>query len=317
MPGALRRFSDWRRRCRGASLPLCIVLLLAESTGPTTAAGSAAGFTQRQSGGEGDVSADGVAKKAPSRTIGIEGSFSLELPRPDYRPRPLDDRTELILRIDAITPTNGLHRYDFYYMGLEPGVYGLADYLVRPDGSRPDELAQVPLNVRSLLPEDHNGHLNPFTPRRFPFIGGYRVFLGVIGLVWAGGIAVFVISYRKKKVVAGPTEVVVPPSLADLMRPLAEAAAAGKLGTDGQAQLERLLMGYWREKLDIPADLRMAEAIARLKEHAQAGELLRALERWLHRPGGVSAAEINTLLEPYQAKPAPGPRTAEPSRSPV
>jgi hypothetical protein len=202
-------------------------------------------------------------------------------------------------------------------MGLEPGVYKLADYLVRPDGSRPDELAQFPLIVRSLLPEDHNGHLNPFSPNRFPFIGGYRVFLGVIGLGWAGGIAAIVISYRKKKVVAGPSEVAAAPSLADLMRPLVEAAAAGELGTDGQAQLERLLMGYWREKLDLPVEMRMADAVARLKAHAQAGELLRALERWLHRPGGSSAAEINAVLEPYRAVAALGPGTADLARRPA
>jgi hypothetical protein len=259
----------------------------------------------------------GGAKNAPSRTIGIEGSFSLELPRADYRPRPLDDRTELILRIDAITPANGQYRYYFYYMGMEPGVYKLADYLVRPDGSRPEELENIPLSVRSLLPEDHNGHLNAFVPDRFPFIGGYRVFLAVIGLAWAGGIAAFVVSYRKKKVVIGPAVEASTPSLAELMRPLVEAAATGKLDTDGQAHLERLLMGYWRERLNFSAELRMADAVARLKEHAQAGELLRALERWLHRPGGVSAAEINALLEPYRAAAAPGPIAGEPGRNGV
>jgi len=303
-------FSGTRLGNRGIILACCVALWfgLGASGAETNAPGGG------HSGAGGIQPAIGDTNRAPSRTIGIEGSFSLELPRQDYRPRPLDDRTELILRIDAITPTNGQYRYDFYYMGLEPGVYKLADYLVRPDGSQPDELAQIPLNVRSLLPEDHNGHLNPLNPNRFPFIGGYRVFLGVVGLVWAGGIVAFVISYRKKKVVGGPAETVSAPSLADLMRPLVEAAAAGKLGTDGQAQLERLLMGYWREKLVFPADLRMAEAVARLKEHAQAGELLRALERWLHSPGGSSVAEINGLLEPYRAAAAPGPGAAEPAR---
>jgi hypothetical protein len=277
---------------------------------------SAVNLAERPNGAEGSPAlAD--TNNAPSRTIGIEGGVSLELPRADYRPRPLDDRTEMILRIDSITPTNGQYRYDFYYMGLEPGVYKLADYLIRPDGNRPDELAQIPLHVRSLLPEDHNGHLNPVKPNRFPFIGGYRVFLGVIGLVWAGGIAAFVISYRKKKVVATPVAVEAPPSLADLMRPLVEAAAAGKLSLDGQAQLERLLMGYWREKLDLPVDLRMAEAITRLKEHAQAGELLRALERWLHRPGGIDVAEVNALLEPYRTAANPGANAPDPARPPA
>lgn len=244
---------------------------------------------------------------SPARTIGIEGNVSLELPRPDYRPRPLDDRTELILRIETITTVaTNRHRYAFYYMGLEPGSYHLADYLVRPDGSRPDELGQIKVQVQATLPEDHNGQLTGYTPERFPFIGGYRIFLGLVGMLWAVGIAAFVVSYRKKRVAAAPVVVVPEPSFAERIRPLVAAAAAGNLSVEGQAQLERLLMGFWREKLNLP-ELRMAETLGRLKAHAPAGELLRALEHWLHQRTGTSPAEVNVLLEPYRHAPAPRP----------
>jgi hypothetical protein len=239
------------------------------------------------------------------RNLGIEGQVSLLLPRPDYRPRPLDDRTEVILRIESMLPvTNGLHRYYFCYLGLEPGSYCLADYLVRPDGSRPEELAGIHLPVRAMLPEDHDGQLTAYVLRPFPRIGGYRACLVVMGTAWAAGLAAFVLSYRKRRVVAAPVGVVSEPSLAERLRPLVEAAAMGALSTDGRAQLERLLMGYWREKLQLP-ELRMTEALARLKEHADAGALLRALERWLHQRTGASPEEVQSLLEPYRHLPAP------------
>ena len=63
-------------------------------------------------------------------------------------------------------------------------------------------------------------------------------------------------------------------------------------------------MGYWREKLNF-SGLGVAEALARLKAHAEAGEVLRALERWLHQPGGATKEEISALLEPYRDLPAP------------
>ena len=99
-----------------------------------------------------------------------------------------------------------------------------------------------------------------------------------------------------------PVVVIPPPSFAERLRPLVEEAAAGKLTVEGQANLERLLMGYWREKLNLP-ELRMAESLARLKAHAEAGELLRALERWLHRPGGAMRDEVSMLLHPYRNMP--------------
>jgi hypothetical protein len=234
-----------------------------------------------------------------SRNIGIEGSISIQLPRKDYQLKPLDDRTELILRIDQVSPAAGQFRYDFFYMGLEPGAYKLADFLIRPDGTRPDELGDLVIQVRAMLPEDHDGKLNAYTPKPFPFIGGYRAMMIAAGVLWICGIVGYAWLTRKKKKVAAPVVVVPQPSFAELLRPLVEQAAAGNLTVQDQAQLERLLMGYWREKLSL-ADLRVSEAIARLKTHTEAGEVLRVVERWLHRPGGASKEEVSALLEPYR-----------------
>lgn len=241
---------------------------------------------------------------SPTRAIGIEGRVSLELPRGDYRPLPLDDRTELILRVESIRKTaDGRHRYDFYYMGLEPGDYSLANYLVRPDGSRPDELGNTLVHVQAVLPEDHDGKLTDYARERFPFIGGYRIFLVLVAILWVGGLVGFAISYRKRRVVAAPVVAVTEPSFAERIRPLVEAAACGKLSLDDKAKLERLLMGFWREKLNLP-ELRMAESLERLKNHEQAGELLRSVERWLHHRSGAPDAEVNALLAPYRGWPA-------------
>ena len=240
------------------------------------------------------------APPAPTRAIGIEGLLALELPRSDYRPRPFDDRTELILRIEAITPASKQQqRYAFHYMGLEPGNYSLADYLIRPDGSRPDELSNIFVNVQAVLPVDHDGKLTGYAPELFSFIGGYRLFLGLIAFLWCSGIVGFVMSYRKKRIVCVPAVVVPEPTFEERMRPLVEAAAEGKLSLDDKATLERLLMGYWRGKLNLP-ELPMAEALEKVKAHDQAGELLRALERWLHQRNGASAHEVNVLLAPYR-----------------
>jgi len=243
-----------------------------------------------------------AATNTASRNIGIEGGVAINLPRADYQPRPLDDRTELILRIERVTTlASNQHRYEFFYMGLEPGAYKLADFLIHPDGTRPDELGELRIQVRAMLPEDHDGKLNAYVPRLFPFVGGYRAALVALAVLWVGGIAAFIYFSRKKRVVIAPVLAPPAPSFAERLRPLVEEAATGKLSVDGQANLERLIMGYWREKLNL-SELRLAEAIARLKAHAEAGELLRALERWLHRPGGATREEVTALLEPYRGK---------------
>jgi len=242
-----------------------------------------------------------AATPTATRNLGIEGVSTMVLPRSDYQARPMDDRSELLLNIQSVKPVDaGGFRYEIHYMGMEPGEYSLAEFLMLPDGSSPQEIKDFLLHVRAELPEDHNGQLEQMSDKPFPFIGGYRIFLGFLGLLWVAGVVMFIRSYRKKKVVAVESMVVPEPGFAERIRPLVESAAAGTITLEEQTRLERLLMGFWREKLDL-TEPRVAEAILLLKQHPVAGELLRAMERWLHRPGGTSAAEINPLLEPYRS----------------
>lgn len=246
------------------------------------------------------LTAGALAAADPSREIGIEGDVEITLGRGDYQPKALDDRTPLILRIEEVKPKpDGKFAYDFHYIGFEPGPHRLSDYLVNPDGSPAEELGGLVVNVKSILPPDHNGVLNPYFPRPFPWFGGYRAALTAFGVLWALGLLAFIWSARRRKSGVVATAEPPPPSYAERMRPLVEAAAEGRLGADGQAALERLMTGYWREKLALP-DQRMADSLAAMKRHPEAGRLILALERWLHRPGGASREEINGLLEPYR-----------------
>jgi hypothetical protein len=255
-----------------------------------------------------------TAQAAPSpRVIGIEGDVKITLARDDYQPKPFDDRTTLILRVEAVTPSpDGKHIYDLHYMGFEPGVYRLADYLIHPDGTLATEIGDVQVEVHSILPPDYDGALNSYVPRPFPWIGGYRMLLSILAALWVLGLLAFAWFYRRRKPVLDVADTPPPPTYAERMRPFVEAAAAGTLTTSGQAQLERLMTGYWREKLALPEDQRMAESLAAMMRDPEAGSLLRAMERWLHRSGGASPAEVNTLLEPYRHSPVTAHKEAKP-----
>lgn len=241
---------------------------------------------------------------APGTGISLEREVSMTLDRGDYRPLPMDDRTPLILRLEKVTPTeDGRFTYEFRYLGFEPGAHRLADYLIEPDGSPATALGESLIQVDSVLPDDHLGQLNQFATQPIPSTGGYRMALGGLLLLWLCALPALIWVGRKKKDFA-PAEAVPPvPTYAERMRPLVEAAAAGQLSAADQATLERLMTGYWREKIATP-ELRMADALSLLRSHGEAGELLKALEDWLHRPGGTSGAEIAGLLEPFRAPPA-------------
>ena len=137
--------------------------------------------------------------------IGLEGRAVVSLPRPDYQPRPVDDRTDLILRIEAVRPaSSNAWNYDLHFVGLEPRVYPLSDYLLHPDGSPAAELTAETVRVASILPAEHDGSLVPMVQRALPWMGGYRFGLLLLGLLWGGGLVAFAMYGRKRKIAPPP-----------------------------------------------------------------------------------------------------------------
>jgi hypothetical protein len=91
--------------------------------------------------------------------------------------------------------------------------------------------------------------------------------------------------------------------LAERLAPLVAQAQTGTLDSVGLAQLERLLIATWRERLDL-GGIDYRSALQRLRDDATAGALLRQVERWLHaRPEGSAPVDVGALLAPYRGLP--------------
>jgi len=243
-----------------------------------------------------------VATRAGLPTVGMEGRREVTLPGALLEARPVDEKSLIILRVANTFPHGTLTRYDLRYIGVEPGKYDLRDYLRRQDGSPLGDLPPLPVEIAGLLPVPHTGELIERPPGVVGLFGGYRNVLIAAGVIWAVGLLAFWVIGRRRRERTVATASEQPPTLAERLRPLVEQAATGQLSVEGKAQLERLLLTHWRERLEL-GDLGQAEAIARLRQHPEAGALLAALENWLHRPPGVARVDLNALLAPYR-KPA-------------
>ena len=247
-------------------------------------------------------------------TVGVEGKIEMALPGPLLQAKPVTDKAPLLLRVASTQPAARPQDvwYDLRYMGLVPGAHDLKNYLVRADGSSTADLPSIPVAVLGLLPEDHTGELTAARRAGWPFFGGYRVVMGVVVVMWLAMLYPLIFVGRKKraKVEAAP-----PPrkTFADRLRPLIDRAAAGSLSVEEKGKLERMLLWYWQKRLDI-ADDNPGEAIAVLRRHPEAGQLLRALEEWLHRrPGAAHNTDVNALLAPYRTIPDPGDMQEQPA----
>lgn len=224
--------------------------------------------------------------------------FDLILPGSALEPKPIQQDTEIIVRITATRPHGSSFRYDLSYCGLEAGDFNLCNYLQRKDGTTTDGLPTLPVRFDGTLPVDRLRPNQP-APGQLPKVGGYRTLLITAGIIWGLCPLVLLLLNRKKNPQEN-TDSLQPQTLADRLYPLLQAARDGTLDTTGQAELERSLLGFWRERLDLHCES-PATALAKIRKHKDAAMLLEQFERWLHHPSPQSPVDLNTLLDPYRS----------------
>jgi len=222
----------------------------------------------------------------------------LILPGSALEPKPMQQDTEIIVRISATRPHGSSFRYDLSYCGLEAGEFNLCNYLQRKDGTTTDSLPTLPVRFDGTLPADRLKPNQP-VPGQLPKVGGYRTLLIAAGIIWSLCLFVLLLLNRKKRPLDNP-DLLQPPTLADRLYPLLQAARDGTLDTTGQAELERSLLGFWRERLELREES-PATALAKIRKHKDAAMLLEQFERWLHSPNPQSPVDLNALLDPYRS----------------
>lgn len=238
------------------------------------------------------------ARDQRTATVGMRAFVEqVVLPGTELVAAPSNLKTPLVLRVLKTWPHGEHLRYDFEWVGLEPGRYDLTKFLVRKDGSSTAGLPEVAVEATSLLPGGaaEPSDLTPQSPRR---LNGYTSLQIAAGVAWVVGLlAILFVGRRRRVQAAAPAA---KPTLADRLRPLVQAVAAGGADTGAKAELERLLVAFWRSRLGL-RDVKAADAIVAIKRHEEAGALLRQLEAWLHMPQPPAPTDVQALLQPYRA----------------
>ena len=246
-----------------------------------------------------------IARANDAVTVGIEGRLDVLLPVAALKAKLPERQAPLTVRIAFSTPEGTSTRYSLRYIGLVPGRHDIRPFLTKEDGSPAEGLPPIEVEIRGILPEGQQGTILPIPTSSIPRLGGYFGILGAIGILW---VAVALVVFRRPAVKPAPAPLATnaAPSLPERLRPLVEKAASGNLDAAAKAELERMVIGHWRERLNL-GSLPPFEALGKLKAHPQAGLLLRAMEDWLHRPPGSVAVDLEPLLAAYA--PETGGRT--------
>lgn len=215
-------------------------------------------------------------------------------------PIPRKDRSSsLVIRILKVKPADQGYRYDLEVYGLDPGTYSLADYLrYARDQSA---ISNLDTKIQITTAHDAEGVPKPEELAHTPpeNLGGYRRLLIAVACIWLV-VFLIILFYRKKKPVEEDDAVPVP-TLHEKLQVLVASAARGDLSDGDRSQLERLVLGHWKQHLPEIEALPPAQALSALREDPAASPLLLKLEDWLHAPNpSVSQKDITHLLEPFK-----------------
>ena len=238
-------------------------------------------------------------------TRGITGEVLVEVTGPSIRPRSdLDLDSPMLVRVvDARELGDGRVEYRLQFLGVNVGTFDLREVLETADGSQPENLPPIPVEIISNLAGNESTDVYVNHEPGLPLSGGYRVMLWVIGSAWILVPIVAFIQHTRRNAPEPDAKPELETTFADQLRPLVIAASQRGLSVAERGRLELLLYAFWQEQLDLDG-LDRPSAVARLRRDEQAGVLLRAIEGWLHQPGSTGAevapAEIDELLAPYR-----------------
>lgn len=243
------------------------------------------------------------AAEQSQTTVGVPRRIEgLVLPGPRLEVRPLPrQKTEVVVRILQDYRHGTEWRYDLEYFGQQPGTFDLVSFLQPRDGAKPVSLPAVQVVIGSSLPPGQV-EPNPLEPASLPQFGGYRrmTVLAVVGWVFGLlGIVAWMVRHRLRTLRQDVEHIGESRSVVDCLRPLLEHARDGPISNRQQAELERLILSFWRQRLDLEG-VSAIEAMSMLRSHDEAGQLLVKLEHWLHRPDTSQRESIDSLLRPYE-----------------
>lgn len=239
----------------------------------------------------------GQARDERTAAIGMRSHIEeLVLPGTELVAKPESLNPPIVLRVLTTRPHGDRFRYDLEWVAYEAGTHDLRRYLARKDGSTVDDLPAIEVAATSVLGK---GMVEPnaLEPKQPASLGGYSNFLWLLGILWVVGLFAILFLGRRRKQHAAPPAA--KPTLADRLRPLVEQVASGKADDAHKAELERLLVSFWRERLDL-REVKAAAALTTIKQHPEAGALLRQVEAWLHMPVPPATFDAAALLAPYR-----------------
>ena len=147
----------------------------------------------------GGVGGDCLAQESEWPSVGVVAEIdSVTLPGTELEGRALFNDAPMVVHVKNVFAHGDSFRYDLRYQGFEPGEHDLSKWLVRKDGSSTDDLPEIPVKIRSVLPPGQQKP-NDIESAKLPSVGGYTLLATIVAVAWALGLLGLIFIGRPRK----------------------------------------------------------------------------------------------------------------------
>lgn len=221
-------------------------------------------------------------------TIGVEGRQFVTIPGPRLSAIPYTHGDALAVRIAGVESIPNGFRYDLRYMAYGPGRHDLRGYLVDERQQPVSGLPEMTVSVAALLAKEESGQLLETPPTPIDLRTNYRWGMGLLWCLWGVLLLPLFFYGRKPQSRVRPTPA---PTISERLRTLLELAAHAELTVEQQTDIEKLLLAFWADRLQLPRE-RLSETLDELRKHPSAGAHVSRVEQWLHRRGAHANGSV-------------------------
>ncbi len=179
-----------------------------------------------------------------------------------------------------------------------PGQFDVTEYLVATTGDPIDDLPSFPVRGVTRLTKDMETRIREIEDVEINIGHWYYESLVALGGVWAAWLVGLIFLGRNRPQSQMTVERFTPPTLRERIEQYLGQLTDQELDVQQRAELEVLLIQYWREQRSLSQ--RLAESCRCLQADPQFGAAYAALQVWLHAPASneAMARRVQQLCQP-------------------
>jgi hypothetical protein len=239
--------------------------------------------------------------KIPEVPLGVEHAVTITYSGPELIVQPYRFGVPVNLRIARVIENDGLRTYDIRYMLNTAGEFDICKYLAAKDGSQLTDLPAFKVLGLGHLSQNMDQRIQEVETMGIDIWHYYYECIAAVITLWLIWLLLLIFYGREKPEL--PEEAVPVETFYDVLSAYLAKLEDKTLDDKGKAQLEMLLINWWREQLGY-GDLEMHEVVRRIGRDSSAAPAFHAIQQWLHNPrNSVGTDELLASLRPYSVKP--------------